>query len=375
MLGSRKRHLIFAVSLLMLQVAFYYSLRFFPAFVESYYSQGIYPYISKAMRFGLGWIPFSFGDLMYSLGIIMILRWLWISKKDLIMLPFSIMLSRKRYKKGVYAELASVRKRYTELLFSLNIILFTFHVLWGFNYYRQPLNVTLEIEKEYSVKDLQKTVEDYAIISNRLHESLQPADSLPVAFNRSQKELFKIAPSGFENLKQSQLRQRLTPRSIKESLLTMPLTHMGYSGYLNPITGEAQTNAWINCYKTPVLILHEMSHQLGFAKENEANFVAIQAGLNHEDEYFQYSASIFGLKYLLNDLFTKDPEAFEKIKAQLRPGILRNYQELRDFWAPYNDSVIEKVSQATYNQYLKANNQPDGIKTYSYVVALLVNSK
>ncbi|MBF4986608.1 DUF3810 family protein, partial [Nonlabens mediterrranea] len=90
----------------------YYNLRNFPSFIEKYYSNGIYPYISKAMRIGLGWIPISFGDLMYIAGVVMILRWLWISKKDLIMLS---------------------RKRYTQLLFSLNIILFTFQVLWGFN--------------------------------------------------------------------------------------------------------------------------------------------------------------------------------------------------------------------------------------------------
>ncbi|MEO9501761.1 MULTISPECIES: DUF3810 domain-containing protein [Flavobacteriaceae] len=352
MLGTRKRHVVIAIGLLALQILTYYNLRNFPSFIEKYYSNGIYPYISKAMRIGLGWIPISFGDLMYIAGIVMILRWLWISKKDLITLS---------------------RKRYTQLLFSLNIILFTFQVLWGFNYYRQPLNVTLNIEREYTVDQLKKTVTRYADFSNELHLQLQPVDSLPVAFNRTQKELFKIAPSGFEKLPQPQLKQKLKPNSIKKSLLTMPLTHMGYSGYLNPITGEAQTNAWINCYKTPVLILHEMSHQLGFAKENEANYVAIQAGQNHEDLHFQYSASIFGLKYLLNDLYTKDPEAFEKIKNHLRPGILKNYQELRDFWAPYDDNVIEQVSQATYNQYLKANNQPDGMKTYSYVVSLLVN--
>ncbi|MGJ8685214.1 MAG: DUF3810 domain-containing protein [Nonlabens sp.] len=373
MLGTRKRHLFIAIGLLLLQIAFYYSLRNFPEFIETYYSNGIYLYISRAMRIGLGWIPFSFGDIMYGAGIIMILRWLWISKKEFITLPFSILLSRKRNKKGACAALVAVRKRYTQLFTALNIILLLFHFLWGFNYYRQPLNVTLNIEKEYSLEDLKKTVELYADLSNITHEKLQAVDSMPVAFERSQQELFSIASSGFEHLPQPQLRQKLFPNSIKESLLTMPLTHMGYSGYLNPITGEAQTNAWINCYKTPVLILHEMSHQLGFAKENEANYVAIYAGIQHEDPYFNYSAYIFGLRYLLNDLYKKDPEAFEEIKSTLRPGILKNYKELSDFWEPYNDGVIEQVSQATYNQYLKANNQPDGMKTYSYVVALLVN--
>jgi hypothetical protein len=148
---------------------------------------------------------------------------------------------------------------------------------------------------------------------------------------------------------------------------------MGYSGYLNPITGEAQTNGYINNYKTPVLILHEMSHQLGFAKENEANFIAVLAGMNHDDLYFQYSATIFALGYCLNDLGLKNPEQLELARSNMRLGILKNYQDLRDFWEPYNDNIVEQISQKTYETYLKANNQPDGMRTYSYVVALLVN--
>jgi hypothetical protein len=46
--------------------------------------------------------------------------------------------------------------------------------------------------------------------------------------------------------------------------------------------------------------------------------------------------------------------------------------ELRDFWSQYK-GIIEEVSQVTYDTYLKANNQPDGMETYSYVVALIVN--
>jgi len=34
---------------------------------------------------------------------------------------------------------------------------------------------------------------------------------------------------------------------------------------------------------------------------------------------------------------------------------------------------MEELSKAWYNLFLKANNQPKGIKTYSYMVALMVN--
>ncbi|WP_124980609.1 DUF3810 domain-containing protein [Nonlabens xiamenensis] len=359
---NKSAYLIFASGLLLLQLFFYYSLRWIPEIVEEYYSTGIYPYISKAMRFGLGWIPFSFGDLVYSIGIIMIIRWLILYVRSWIPLPAG------RERKPPY----SAMHRHTQLVVGLNVILGLFHMMWGFNYYRLPLHQVLEIEAEYTTEELQLVIDQLIITSNQLHTQLQPIDSLAVAFEENQATLFNQAPEAFDRIDHVYPALDYGIASIKKSMLTMPLSHMGYSGYLNPITGEAQTNAWINNYKTPVLILHEMSHQLGFAKENEANFIAIIAGMNHSDPYFQYSASIFALRYCLSDLSRRDPEVYQQLKGKIRPGIFANYQELRDFWIQY-EGIIEEVSQVTYNTYLKANNQPDGMQTYSYVVALLVN--
>ncbi|BAO56177.1 DUF3810 domain-containing protein [Nonlabens marinus] len=344
--------LLLSVVLLLIQIMGYLQLRRFPAFVEKWYSMGIYTYISRAMRIGLGWIPFSFGDILYVLIIILVIRWFVIHFKEVVTLS---------------------RKRYTQVFTALNIILAFFHFAWGFNYYRQPLNEILELDATYTDEELIRVTQKLVFTANALHEQLQPVDSLKVEFTRSQSELFELAPSGFSNLGAVYPSLDYGPASIKKSLLTLPLTYMGYSGYLNPITGEAQTNGYIDNYKTPVLILHEMSHQLGFAKENEANFIAVLAGMNHDDLYFQYSATIFALGYCLNDLSMKDPLQMELARAAMHYGIIENYQDLRDFWAPYNDNVIEKISQKTYESYLKANNQPDGMRTYSYVVALLVN--
>ena len=304
------------------------------------------------MRIGLGWIPFSFGDVVYTTGIIMIIRWLYINRIGVFTLS---------------------RKRYLIIFTTLNIILMNFHLLWGFNYYRLPLNESLDLKKSYSDADLEVVTSYFINEANKLHQQLQPIDSLAVAFKRSQSELFKIAPKTYQVFDDKYTDFHNSPVSTKKSLLTPLLTYMGYSGYLNPITGEAHTNGWINNYKTPVLTLHEMAHQQGFAKENEANFFAVMAGMNHTDIYFKYSATIFGLRYLLNDLYKKNPEQAAILKDRLHLGVLKNYQELADFWAPYNDNIIERASQVTYNQYLKVNNQPDGMKTYSYVVALLVN--
>src|SRR5258708_6703305 len=46
---------------------------FFPTAVEKYYSTGIYVFLSRLQRLLFGWLPFSFGDLLYLAAIIWLL--------------------------------------------------------------------------------------------------------------------------------------------------------------------------------------------------------------------------------------------------------------------------------------------------------------
>src|SRR3954464_9427295 len=48
-----------------------------PARVERYYTFGFYPVISGVLRTLLGWIPFSFGDLLYIAAFIFLMAKLW----------------------------------------------------------------------------------------------------------------------------------------------------------------------------------------------------------------------------------------------------------------------------------------------------------
>ncbi len=168
--------------------------------------------------------------------------------------------------------------------------------------------------------------------------------------------------------------QKLTynGKALKRSLFSIPLTYMGFNGYLNPLTNEAQVNTQIVKYKIPTTASHEIGHQLGFAKENEANFIACLATINHPDPYFRYSGLTFALRYCINELYIRDAVKAEALVKTIHPGIMENYKEVRDFWA-LHQNPFEPLFQTTYNGFLKANNQADGMKSYSYVVALLVN--
>ncbi|AXT60476.1 DUF3810 domain-containing protein [Aquimarina sp. AD10] len=326
-------------------------LSFFPEFIERFYSNGFFIYTSKILRYVFGWIPFSFGDLLYTFLIIMLIRFL-ITK----------VFTRKIIWREVFLDIGA----------TFSIVYACFHILWGMNYYRLPLHEILKIDDQYTEQELIDVSNQLIKQANMLHKQLEPNDSLSVKMPYSKEEVFQKTIPAYDQLNTIFPDLKYHPKSIKKSILSLPLTYMGFSGYLNPITNEAQVNGLILNYKAPTTSCHEEAHQLGFAKENEANFIAALATIKFDDIYFKYSGTTFALKFCLNDLYLRDEQKAICLIEELRPGIRKNYREVNEFWESY-ENPFEPIFKDTYDSYLKANNQPDGLETYSYVVALLVN--
>ncbi|MHA7058031.1 DUF3810 domain-containing protein [Aquimarina sp. M1] len=337
--------------LLPIQILLVKILSFFPELVERFYSNGLFVYTSKALRYAFGWLPFSFGDIGYCILIILLIRFLY--KK---------VFRKKILWKTVLLDIGA----------TFSIVYGCFHILWGLNYYRLPMHEILGIDDAYTEEELFLVSKKLIEKANRIHAKLEPNDSLPIVMPYSKEEIFEKTIPAYEELHEILPLVRYYPKSIKRSLLSIPLTYMGFSGYLNPITNEAQINGLIINYKAPTTSCHEEAHQLGFAKENEANFIAALTTMNYDDVYFNYSGTTFALKFCLNDLYLRDEQKALCLIEKLRPGIRKNYQEVLEFWMRYQNP-LEPLFKSTYDSYLKANNQPDGMETYSYVVALLVN--
>lgn len=255
---------------------------------------------------------------------------------------------------------------------AFSIIYGCFHLFWGLNYYRLPLHRTLKIKNDYTTEELVVLTETLIKRSNEVQMKLMGKDSLKVPYNFSKKELLQTTIEGFDFLSSEYPKLSYNGKSLKRSLYSIPLTYMGFNGYLNPLTNEAQVNTNIIKYKIPTTASHEIGHQLGFAKENEANFIACLATINHPDPYFRYSGLTFALRYCLNELYARDKAKGDALLKTINPGILGNYKEVRDFWV-LHQNPFEPLFQFTYSGFLKANNQREGMKSYSYVVALLVN--
>ncbi|GAB1857384.1 DUF3810 domain-containing protein [Flavobacteriaceae bacterium MHTCC 0001] len=346
----KKKKLILALSLIP-QVLLVRLLSKQPDFVDKYYSNGIYPVISKVFRYVLGWLPFSFGDLVYGLGGFYMVWW--------------FIKNRKRLRRDLKHWLIDV-------FAAVSIIYFAFHFFWGMNYYRLPLHKNLGLEADYTTEQLVHITEQLISVSNDLHLEITKNDSVKVCMPYDKATVFKLIPKGYDNLKSTFPNLEYHPESTKQSLFSYPLTYMGFSGYLNPLTNESQVNGIIPMYKFPTTTSHEIAHQLGYAAENEANFIGFMAASNSDDIYMKYCGYTFGLRFCLNEIYRRDECLFEDMLANVNAGILKNYEESRKFWEAH-ENPLEPFFKLLYGNFLKANNQSKGMESYSYVVALLVN--
>lgn len=336
---------------LLVQIILIKVLALFPEFVERYYSNGLYVYISKISRIILGWIPFSVGDLFYTVLIFFVLRWIYKNRIGFF----------KNWKDNGLT-----------ILSFISVLYFLFHFLWGINYYRIPLHEKIGIEKEYTVGQLKNLTLLLVKKTNKLQFQIAKDSTKKVIFKYSEQKMYEMAPDGYDNLQNPLVKTEYKNESIKSSLYSYPLSFMGFGGYLNPFTNEAQVNYLKPKYTSPLTICHEMAHQTGIGSESECNFIGFMAASSHKDIYFQYSAYTFALNYCLYNLELMEEGSSLKYKKMINKGVLENFNENKTFWKQYH-TWLDVFFEYFYDKFLKFNQQKDGMESYSKFVGLLVN--
>ena len=325
-----------------------------PVWVEENYSINIYPVISKIQRAVFGWIPFSMGDLFYAFLILVVLF-----KTG----QFFRTVFRKKFNRQY---LLSGLK---QLIFFFLFVYVFFYGLWGLNYNRQGITYQLGLEiKPYSVRDidtltglLQQQLNFYAGTVNQ--KQRDTVNKKRILFEKAT-EAYLYAANAYPFLSYS-------PQSVKPSVFSYLGNYLGFQGYYNPFSGEGQVNTTIPRMLEPFVTTHEIAHQLGYAKENEANFVAFLACRSYPSNVFRYSLYFDMYNYAVTELFLKDSLRSKAYRENLHPQVKKDYKELKDFFQKYKNP-IEPMIMWLYGNYLQANNQPEGKRTYNQVVAFLI---
>ncbi len=333
------------------QVLFIAVISRFPRVVESYYSNGIYPVISSIFRKVFGWIPFSIGDVYYFLlGVFLI---------------FSI-----------YSLFKNKFRNLKEILFRfgayISIFYFLFNLFWGLNYHKDSLFNTLELkQKQYALPELIELTNDLVELTKNAHFQITQNDSVKIDVQHSEDWLINQVHTGYDSLSIKFPQFKYHNTSIKKSLFSLPLTYMGFSGYFNPISGEAQVDYLVPKINLPMIGSHEVAHQLGYASESEANFIGYLAATHHTNDYFKFSGYSAALRYSIKAVYGMDSIKGRQIINDLPKGITKTFKESQEFWQSYQNKA-EPFFKLFYDNYLKANQQKDGMQGYSKMVGLLV---
>lgn len=325
----------------------------FPVSVERYYSDGIYPVISSTQRILLGWIPFSMGDILYGAIIIYLIAKV-------------IKFIRKTRRKEIHRSyLLHVGKK---ILTASLLVYILFNLLWGLNYNRIGMAKQLQLTRgEVLIPDLMNVMQQIVYRINTLDSS---ARTNRVALNRK-KHLFSGSVFSYKTLAQQNHLFRYAHVSVKPSLYSYLGNYMGFTGYYNPFSGEAQVNTTVPVYILPFTTCHEIGHQLGYAKESEANFAGYLSASSSDNPEFRYSAYfdlyLYGRRYV----YLLDSLKGKQLDSQLNPGVRRDIDELRNFNKRHANPV-ERVIDLLYSQFLKANQQPAGRVSYSEVIVWVI---
>jgi len=347
-----KKSLLFTLVLLVIAVLIHVysdnSIR-----VENQYSTGIYPAFSRFLRYVFGWLPFSIGDILYGA----VIFWLiWKAVKGI----------KAIFKRQVTTEnFAAGGKKALNILLLVYIL---FNLFWGINYNRTGIADQLDLKMaKYSQEDL-RMINDLLVAKVNTSKASLVNHQLEYP---TKSKLFSRVKDAFINAEKTYPFLKYKPVSLKPSVWSWVGNYMGFTGYYNPFTGEAQVNTLVPKFLLPFTTCHEVAHQLGYAKEMEANFVAYLSATSSADTLLHYSTYLDLFMYSNRNLFETDTVSAKTYREQLIPEVKDDLKEWKAFNKKYRNPV-EPVFRWIYGVYLRQNQQPQGVLSYDEVTGFII---
>lgn len=324
-----------------------------PERVETGYSTQFYPYFGSFLRQLTGFIPFSIGDIFYG-----------------VLAGWALIALAKRLARlnGKKVGAGSHQPWYWKWISRLAIIYIVFNLFWGINYNRTGAAGQLGITvRDYGIGELIDL--NCVLLDSMNHcraEMAKSGHKVP-----TKKDLFVQVAKTYGALQQQYPFLGYRNQSIKSSLWGWLGNYAGFTGYYNPFTGEAQVNTTVPDFLQPFIACHEVAHQLGYARENEANFVGFLAARSSSDPSFRYSAYLDLFTYANRSLFSLDSSAAQQVRRDLSKDVKSDIAEWIRFSRKHRNPV-EPLIRWAYGKYLEGNQQPKGIYSYDEVTAYLV---
>lgn len=311
----------------------------FPNFVEPVYSRGLYTILTRGLTSLTNLFSFSLSELALYLFILAVL-----------VLIFDT-IRRREWKRNL---IMLVR------LLALGVV--WFYLSWGLNYSRLPIAEQLHLPKMPTDSLALRTEVLWSLQTTNTLWRQMPAWNLEI-LDREMESCYRRI---FEKLP-----LELMPGTRRPKFLLVPalFNYTQTSGMFGPFLHEVHLNSELLPVELPFVLAHEKAHQMGFARESEANLLAVLVCLASADSAINYSAH-FALVAKFARLATQFSDGDSLIKT-LRPEVKADFKAVRARYQKFAGPISE-FSSATYDAYLKANQIKTGVANYGEVVELVM---
>jgi Protein of unknown function (DUF3810) len=332
-----------------------------PSYVESIYSEGIYYYIQRGLSFINNFIPFSIGEIFFlGLGFYFFSWLLW-------------------YMRRVFRQesrLWDVTKLFwLQMFWTFSVLFVLFLLLWGLNFQRREISEAAKLERPpVRTDELQVVGARIVNLINNSYNSFETAvsDQNNTGASRlpyTDLVLLKNLENAFQKTGMLGTAGQSGVANPKPLILSSVASMLGIDGIYMPFTGEATYNKQLPANILPFVLAHQKAHQRGYAREDEANFVAYVVCTNAEDPYIRYSGHLHSVKVLK----VLEQSNIERYTESLGAGPSADLGERVKFWEQAKNPTFADLVNQGLGAYLRVNRVPRGNKSSDDDIPLIIN--
>lgn len=313
-----------------------------PGWIERAYANGSYPGWEHAAFSVTHVLPWSLGDLAAVAGVAAIV-WQIVA----------FFRSRPRRAARVWTLLLGCAA-------VVGVYAIWFELSWGWNYARAPLETRVQFDTA--------RIRPSAAVQLRTR-AIAALNALAGPAHARAAEPLDIAALRASWLPAVQRAGDLWEPSVgapKPTLFDPFMLATGTSGFINPLTLNVAMASDLLWFERPFDLAHEWSHDAAYAREDEANYLAIVTCLRSRDPVVQYAGWFALFLYL--------PQKPHYSHREFVPLVWQDFAALRARNARHINAILAHWTWRTYNAYLKSNRIAAGIANYDEVTRLMLGA-
>jgi hypothetical protein len=361
--GRRLRPAFLCIALLPLGFGAQWLAARSPGTTEALYSTGVFPALRRVLTAGVSRSPGSVVEvLILALGLYLALR---------------LILGLRALRKG--APLLAVIGSGLLRIGAIGGVLYALFLLfWGFNYAREPYALRIGYElRESSSQELVDLAESLIGEANALRASLDEDEFGVVDSGGDRNALFGRVRDAYRLAAAAHPELDGPEPVLRVTRLSRLLTIAGIAGIYSPFTAEPHVNGGLPDSVMPFIACHEVAHSRGFAREDEANFIAFLVCRESGDPLLEYSATRAAMRFVLAAVGKSEPIVALGLIERISEAVERDSESLRAFWelgedAPLFVRAVREHGDSVNDAYLKTQGEKDGTASYGRMVDLVL---